>query len=164
MSCVSIAGFVRVRRFQREAFPDEVSVNLFRQTTQVLEWPRLLDALAGHARSTMGAARCRALELTNDLHDARRRQQETTEMGQLQASGETLPILAFPDIRDPLARGMKGAVLEVHELRDCAMVLELMEESGRFVERHRQRIIWRCNAGHNSERFAYGVVEELPRQ
>jgi len=84
----------------------------------------------------MGAARCRDLELANDLHDARRRQQETTEMGQLQASGETLPILAFPDIRDPLARGMKGAVLEVHELRDCAMVLELMEESGRFVERH----------------------------
>ena len=111
-------------------------MNLFRQTTQVLEWPRLLDALAGHARSTMGAARCRDLELANDLHDARRRQQETTEMGQLQASGETLPILAFPDIRDPLARGMKGAVLEVHELRDCAMVLELMEESGRFVERH----------------------------
>jgi DNA mismatch repair protein MutS2 len=57
-------------------------------------------------------------------------------MGQLQASGETLPILAFPDIRDLLARAMKGAVLEVHELRDCAMVLELMEESGRFVERH----------------------------
>lgn len=111
-------------------------MNLFRQTTQVLEWPRLLDALAGHARSTMGAARCRDLELANDLHDARRRQQETTEMGQLQASGETLPILAFPDIRDPLARGMKGAVLEVHELRDCAMVLELMEESGRCVERH----------------------------
>lgn len=111
-------------------------MNLFRQTTQVLEWPRLLDALAGHARSTMGAARCRDLELANDLHDARRRQQETTEMGQLQASGETLPILAFPDIRDPLARGMKGAVLEVHELRDCAMVLELTEESGRFVERH----------------------------
>jgi len=114
----------------------EVSVNLFKQTTQVLEWPRLLDALAGHARSTMGAARCRALELANDLHDARRRQQETTEMGQLQASGEALPALAFPDIHDPLARAMKGAVLEVHELRDCAIVLELMEESGRFVERH----------------------------
>jgi len=111
-------------------------VNLFKQTTQALEWPRLLDALAGHARSTMGAARCRALELADDLHDARRRQQETTEMGQLQASGEVLPALAFPDIRDPLARAMKGAVLEVHELRDCAMVLELMEESGRVMGRH----------------------------
>ncbi|HKQ35633.1 MAG TPA: endonuclease MutS2 [Nitrospiraceae bacterium] len=111
-------------------------MNLFEQTTQVLEWPRLLEALAGHARSTMGAARCRALELATSLHDSQRRQQETTEMGQLQASGEALPTLSFPDIRDPLARARKGAALEVHDLRDCAMVLELLEESGRFVERH----------------------------
>lgn len=102
----------------------------------VLEWPRLLEALAGHARSTMGAARCRALELATSLHDAQRRQQETTEMGQLQASGWALPTLVFPDVRDPLARARKGASLEIHELRDCAMVLELLEECGRFVERH----------------------------
>jgi DNA mismatch repair protein MutS2 len=111
-------------------------VNLFEQTTQVLEWPRLLEALAAHARSTMGVARCRALELATSLHDSQRRQQETTEMGQLQASGEVPPTLAFPDIRDSLARARKGGVLEVHELRDCAMVLELLEESGRFMERH----------------------------
>ena len=102
----------------------------------VLEWPRLLEALAGHARSTMGAARCRALELATSLHDAQRRQQETTEMGQLQASGWAFPTLVFPDVRDPLARARKGASLEIHELRDCAMVLELLEECGRFVERH----------------------------
>ena len=113
-------------------------MNLFRQTTQVLEWPRLLDTLAGHARSTMGAARCRTLELAASLHDSRQRQQETTEMGQLQASGEALPVLAFPDIHDPLVRAKKGAVLEVQELRDCALVLELLEESGRFVGRHQQ--------------------------
>ncbi|HKO29543.1 MAG TPA: hypothetical protein VJU54_00265 [Nitrospiraceae bacterium] len=111
-------------------------MNLFEQTTMVLEWPRLLEALAAHARSTMGAARCRALELTTSLRDARQRQQETTEMGQLQVSGEALPTLAFPDIRDLLARARKGATLEAHELRDCAMVLGLMEESSRFVGRH----------------------------
>ncbi|MGH7183794.1 MAG: endonuclease MutS2 [Nitrospiraceae bacterium] len=112
-------------------------MNLFEQTTIALEWPRLLEALAGHARSTMGAARCRTLELATSLHDAQRRQQETTEMGQRQAAGDALPTFAFPDIRDPLARAWKGASLEVHELRDCAVVLELLEESGRFVERHR---------------------------
>ena len=112
-------------------------MNLFEQTTQVLEWSRLLEALAGHARSSMGEARCRVLELATSLHDSERLQQETTEMGQLQASGEALPDLAFPDIRDPLARAKKGAALEVRELRDCAMVLELLEESGRFVGRHR---------------------------
>lgn len=111
-------------------------MNLFEQTTQVLEWPKLLEALAGHARSTMGAARCRALELATSLDDSQRRQQETTEMGELQESGDALPTLAFPDIRDPLARARKGAALEVHELRDCVLVLGLLEESGRFVERH----------------------------
>jgi len=84
----------------------------------------------------MGAARCRTLELATSLHDAQRRQQETTEMGLLQAAGDALPTFTFPDIRDPLARAWKGASLEVHELRDCAVVLELLEESGRFVERH----------------------------
>ena len=112
-------------------------MNLFEQTTQVLEWPRLLEALAGHARSTMGAARCRALELATSLHDSQLRQQETTEMGQLLASGEALPALAFPDLRDPLARAQKGGALEILELRDCAMLLGLLEESGRVVERHR---------------------------
>ncbi|THJ25225.1 MAG: endonuclease MutS2 [Nitrospira sp. CG24E] len=111
-------------------------MNFFEQTTTVLEWSRLLDTLAGHARSTMGAMHCRALELATSLHDAQQRQQETTEMGQLQVSGEALPTLAFPDIRDPLARARKGASLEIHELRDCAMVLELLEDSGSFMERH----------------------------
>ena len=111
-------------------------MNLFEQTTMVLEWPRLLETLAGYARSTMGAARCRTLELAISLQDVQRRQQETTEMRQLQASGEALPALVFPDIRDPLARARKGATLEVHELRDCAIVLGLLEESSRFVGRH----------------------------
>jgi DNA mismatch repair protein MutS2 len=96
----------------------------------------------------MGAARCRALELATDLRGAQRRQQETMEMGQLQASGEALPALAFPDIRDPLARAKKGAVLEVHELRDCAMVLEILEESGRFVGRHQHDAPALATAAH----------------
>ena len=134
--CVFLARFVRVCRLSRQKCSYEVPVNLFEQTTMVLEWPRLLEALAGHARSTMGAARCRALELATCLQDSQQRQQETTEMAQLQASGEALPALAFPDIRDPLARAKKGAVLEILELRDCRIVLELLEESGRFVGRH----------------------------
>jgi DNA mismatch repair protein MutS2 len=97
----------------------------------------------------MGAVRCRALELATSLHDAQQRQQETTEMGQLQASGEALPTLAFPDVRDPLARARKGASLEIHELRDCAMVLELLEECGRFVERHHDDVPTLVSVAHD---------------
>ncbi|TKB71769.1 MAG: endonuclease MutS2 [Nitrospira sp.] len=113
-------------------------MNLFEQSTVVLEWPRLLEALAGHARSTMGAARCRTLELATSLHDSQQRQQETTEMAELQTLGDALQALAFPDICHPLARAKKGAALEAPELRDCAVVLELLEESSRFMSRHQQ--------------------------
>jgi DNA mismatch repair protein MutS2 len=136
--CVSVAGFVNVCRLLCQLSSYGVTVNLYEQNMMVLEWPRLLDVLAAHARSAMGAARCRGLELATSIDDSQRRQQETTEMGQIQASGEVLPALSFPDIRDPLARAKKGAVLEVHELRDCAMVLELLEENSRFVRRHQQ--------------------------
>jgi DNA mismatch repair protein MutS2 len=134
--CTSVIGFVRVRQYPAAAFSSEASVNLYKHTTTVLGWPRLLEALAGHARSTMGVARCRDLELTTSLHDAVRRQQETTEMVQLQASGEALPTWAFPDIRDPLDRARKGAALEALELRDCGVVLGLIAESSRFVGQH----------------------------
>src|SRR5262245_49489379 len=136
VSCVAVAAFVRVGPVQPPTFSREVSVNLSEQTTIALEWPRLLDALAGHAKSPMGTARCRAIGLATSLQDVHWRQQETTEMGQLQTAGEPLPTFAFPDIREPLARARKGASFEVHELQDCAMVLELLEESSRFVERH----------------------------
>ena len=69
-------------------------------------------------------------------------------MGQLQASGEALPALGFPDTRDPLARAKKGAVLEVHELRDCAMVLEILEENGRFVRQHQRDAPALATAAH----------------
>jgi DNA mismatch repair protein MutS2 len=136
----------------------EVSMSLFEQTAVVLEWPRLLGALAGHAKSTMGAARCRTLELANGLHDSQQRQQETTEMEQLHASGEALPALVFPDIRDPLTRVKKGAVLEVHELRDCAIALELLEESGRFMGRHQ----WDAPALASAARPLQSVGELQP--
>ena len=128
LPCVFLAGFVRVCRLLCRLSSYEAPVNLFEQTTIVLEWPRLLDVLATYARSTMGAARCRGLELATSLDDSQRHQQETSEMGQIQASGEALPALSFPDIRDPLVRAKKGAVLEVHELRDCGQ-----ESLSRFI-------------------------------
>ena len=47
-------------------------MNLFEQSTQVLEWARLLEVLAAHARSSIGAARCRTIALTADLAEAAR--------------------------------------------------------------------------------------------
>jgi DNA mismatch repair protein MutS2 len=112
-------------------------MNLFEKATQVLEWPRLLEALTLHARSTMGAERCRTLALSADVMSAHRQQQETTEMRRLQESSEPVPTFSFPDIRGPLARAQKGATLEAHELRDCAVMLALGGLVGTVLGRHR---------------------------
>lgn len=112
-------------------------MNLFEKATQVLDWPRLLEALALHARSTMGIERCRTIALSTDVVGAQQHQQQTTEMGQVQESSEPLPTLSFPDIREPLARAQKGATLEAHELRDCTVVLALGGAVGTVIGRHR---------------------------
>jgi DNA mismatch repair protein MutS2 len=103
---------------------------------QVLEWSRLLGVLAQQAQSTIGADRCRALPLSSEVMVARMRQQETTEMVRWLVGNEPPPALVFPDIREGVTRAGKGGVLETHELRDCAVVLALMEEMDRYRTRH----------------------------
>ncbi len=110
---------------------------MFSSASQVLEWPRLLDLLAQQAQSVLGAARCRSLPLTEELAVARRRQQETTEMVRLLEGDEPMPVLSFPDIRECVVRAGKGGVLEAQELRECAMVLALMEELERYMAQDR---------------------------
>jgi DNA mismatch repair protein MutS2 len=106
------------------------------KAAQALEWPRVLEWLAQHAQSAMGMARCRVLRLSGELEVARIRQQETTEMVRLLDGSEPFPTLAFPDIRDALLRARKGGTLEALEVRDCGMVMALMEDVERYVTRH----------------------------
>ncbi len=113
-----------------------MSETLSEHAAQALEWPRLLEMLAQHAQSGMGAAQCRSLSLSSDLADACLRQQETTEMVSLLEEDNPMPTLAFPDIRERLARSRKGGVLDACELRDCAVVLALMAEVQRYAESH----------------------------
>lgn len=111
-------------------------MTLFQQTRRVLEWQKLLDALASHARSSMGAERSRLAKLTDNLQEARRLQLETAEMVGLQDDPDPMPTLSFPDVRESLARASKGAVLESLELRDHAIVLNLWEEVQHYLGRH----------------------------
>ena len=115
-------------------------MNLFEHAQQVLEWPRLLEALAHHAQSTMGMESCRHLALSANVVDAQRRQQETSEMRRLQDNSDSLPTLSFSDIREPLARAQKGATLEAHELRDCTVVLSLCGAVDSVLGRHRLEV------------------------
>ncbi len=107
---------------------------------QVLEWARVLELLALQAQSAMGVAQCRSLVLSNDLAEARLRQQETTEMVSLLEGSDPMPALTFPDIREQLIRSGKGGALEAVELRDCAVVLALMADVERYAESHQGKL------------------------
>ena len=108
------------------------------QTTEALEWGKLLELLAAHTRSTRSAAVVRSGLLSSDLSEARRLQQMTTEMTKLQDGPDPMPAIAFPDVQETLGRAGKGAVLESHELRDHAVVLALWEDVQRYLTRHAQ--------------------------
>ena len=103
---------------------------------KVLEWAKLLDLVAAYAQSTVGAERCRSMELERDLAQARLRQGETSDMLRLRAAVDPFPALRFPNVTEWLGRVAKGACLEAHELRDIALVLELIVDVQRYLLRH----------------------------
>jgi DNA mismatch repair protein MutS2 len=109
---------------------------VFDQTTDALEWEKLLTLLAAHTRSTRGATYVRSCPPAIDLMEARRLQDLTTEMARLQEGSDSMPVLIFPDVEDMLGRAGKGAVLETHELRDHAALLALWDDVERYIGRH----------------------------
>ena len=111
---------------------------LTQQTLGALEWPRLLQVLAGHARSSLGGERCRTLSLAASLDQARLELRKTAEMVVCRESADPFPSLSFPDLREVLGRVSKGALLEAHDLRDLSVVLALTFDVVRYLGRRHE--------------------------
>ena len=120
--------------------------SLLQQAMRVLEWDRVLEVLAGQARSGMGAEQCRTLALETDLDAAKARLEETREMVSLEERGDPFPSLPFPDVREALGRVAKGAPLEPHELRDLSLTLGLVTEAARYLRQRRDLVPALCVA------------------
>ena len=112
------------------------SEELQREGAKVLEWDKLLAVLASFAQSAVGAEQCRSLRLEQDLAQAIGRQQETSDMVFLRSGVDPFPLLQFPNVTEWLGRVAKGACLEMHELRDIAVVLSLIGEVHRYLSQH----------------------------
>lgn len=106
-------------------FSMPIDSSLSYYTNQVLEWPKLLDALGQEAASSLGKERCASLSLAQDLATALSLQAETKEMMTVLEGDYPLPLLAFPDIRDILLRVSKEGMLDGTDLRDISLVLGL---------------------------------------
>ncbi len=110
---------------------------LLAKARQVLEWNVVLEALAGRAVSALGAERCRSLPLAETLEEASTSLRETAEMVALEASGEGLPLTTFPDLRLVVERAAKGALLLAVDCRDLTIVLGLVSDILRYLQRRR---------------------------
>ena len=113
-----------------------ITETLSEKAAQALEWPKVLECVAQGAQSVLGAARCRAMVLDNDIEVLARRQRETTEWLRLSEGSDPAPVLSFPDARELIERAGKGGVLEALELRDCGLILARIEEVARYCVRH----------------------------
>src|SRR5437016_1814957 len=83
---------------------------LLAKAARDLQWQAVLDALASHAASSLGAARCRSQTLSSSFSEAQVALQETAEMVTLRREGGGVPISRFPDVRVIIERAAKGAL------------------------------------------------------
>ena len=87
---------------------------------EFLDWPELLERLAGQAQSARGQAACRALPLAATAAEAEARMADVAEAAALQQAGESLPSLTFPEIEHHLDAVEKGVPLSAEELKQVA--------------------------------------------
>lgn len=104
-------------------------------TLRALDWPAVLAALAGHARTLSGAERARGLPLVRSADAARRLYRAVSEVVAVEAeAGGRIPVGAVSDIREPLARAARGTVLEAEELRLVGGCLDALDQLKRWLE------------------------------
>ncbi|MDP8254418.1 MAG: endonuclease MutS2 [Candidatus Alcyoniella australis] len=96
---------------------------LERRTLAALDWPRLLQYLAGFARTRGGAAACRALEPQSDLDQVRADLAETSESRGVLSTGRDLNFDGVHDLDDVIKRVRLDAALDPDELIAVARTL-----------------------------------------
>ena len=110
-------------------------MDLDHATLGALDWPVVLDALAGHARTRLGAERASTLPLVKTVEAARRRYRAVEEVLAVEAeAGGRVPVGAVVDIREPLERARRGTTLEAEELRLIGSRLDALDQLKRWLE------------------------------
>ena len=124
---------------------------LLAKAARDLQWQAVLDALASHASSSLGAARCRSQILSNSFSETQAALRETAEMVSLQREGGGVPIARFPDVRVIIERAAKGALLNAPDLRDLSIILGLACVVRRFLRNHQEDAPGLCALAANLE-------------
>ncbi|MBN1145885.1 MAG: Smr/MutS family protein [Anaerolineales bacterium] len=105
------------------------------KTLQILEYPKILERLAGYCAFQVSAEKALALRPTNDIFEARRRQAETREALRLLDTYSDLTIGGARDIRQPVDLALHGGVLSPGDLLDVKSTLVAARNLARTFER-----------------------------
>ena len=110
-------------------------VDLTRRYLEFLDWPEVCAELAERAHSSRGVSACQALPLCDSAAEARERMAEVTEAVAILRTGESLPVLNFPEIEIHLRSVAQGVPLGPEELRQVADFCEVVAHARRFYGR-----------------------------
>ncbi len=102
---------------------------------EVLELPKVLQRLAGHADFSASKELALALAPTADLDQARRWQSQTTEARLLLSLQTDLTIGGARDVREQAQAAARGVVLEPGELLDVRSTLLATRKQARLFEK-----------------------------
>ena len=105
------------------------------KTLRTLEFPKILEILAGYAAFSASAALIRALRPTNDPAEAARRQLRNTETRRLLTVHGDLSVGGATDVRPQVDIAAHGGVLEPGMLLDIKSTLISARELSRIFER-----------------------------
>lgn len=101
---------------------------------KTLEYHRIIESLTERASSSLGKALTQALLPSVDFEEVQEWMQETEEGCKVLASSPNVPLGGMRDLHPLLKKARLGAVLEAHELQDCAGALYALRRMKRFFK------------------------------
>lgn len=105
-----------------------------------LGFPRLLEALAGRARTDLGQARARERALLSGADEVGEALALVEEARLLAGEQRQLPLVGARDVRGLVDRAAKGATLEGKELKDVANVIAAISRTKDALDAQRGRV------------------------
>jgi len=109
------------------------------KTLRTLEYPKILDRLAGYCAFSASADKARALKPSVKLHEARQRLSETSEARELLEERPSTSIGGARDIRQAVKAASRQVVLEVNQFLDIKYTLIASRTLRRLFEREGDR-------------------------
>ncbi len=109
-------------------------VTMDAKSLTTLEFPKILELLAGYCAFAASEEKARLLSPSTDIEEARRRQAETREALALLSTRPDLTIGGARDIRQPVDQAQHGAVLTPTDLLDVKYTLIAARNLQRLFE------------------------------